>query len=90
MRAREGFQGSFFNIVREQAWQYLSSYPRNSASSGNRPYYKKFKGLVGGRDFERKSCKYSATSYTTELLLWDGPLAARAILTINDTRSLDT
>jgi hypothetical protein len=91
-RVREGFQGSFSNIVREQAWQYLSSYRGNSASGGNTPYHKKFKDLVDGKDFEMEGLQVlsNVLSYRAAMIGWATSCKDYLNLPINDVHLFNT
>ena len=47
------FRGSFINIIREQARQYLNSFPGNEASAGN-SHHVHFRKLVRSEEYDKE------------------------------------
>ena len=53
----EGFRVRYINVVREQARQYLNSFPGNDAVGGNRDH-SYFQELVRGKEYDKEFLEY--------------------------------
>lgn len=89
-----GFQGSFSNIVREQAWQYLHSFPGNSAL-GTNSHHSTFERLVKGKDFDynnHEHLKYlsNVLLYRNDMMKWVTNCKNYLDLTIDDAHLFDS
>jgi hypothetical protein len=88
----EGFRGSFANIVREQASQYLNSFPGNPAVGGNTLYHSSFHSLVRGEDFDNEELEElsDVLSYRAAIMGWATDCKNYLDLTIDDAHLFDT
>lgn len=53
----ESFRGRYINIVKEQARQYLNSFPGNDARGGN-SVHSNFQELVYGKEYDKEALEY--------------------------------
>jgi hypothetical protein len=85
------FQGSFANIVRDQALQYLNSFPGNDASGCN-SHHVRFQHLVQGGNYDREYLEILSNilCYRMSVMKWATDLKDYLGLPINDGHLFDT
>jgi hypothetical protein len=85
------FRGSFANIVREQAQQYLNSFPGNDASGCN-SHHAWFQRLIRGEKTDKEHLEYlsNVLCYRMSIMKWATDLKDYLELPIDDGHHFDT